>query len=453
MNRPLVPTDFTDARAPVNSSGMSTEQKRQLWSPIVTGGVLILVLVVGLFVWAAISRIAGGVPAPGAVMVENNRKSVQHLDGGIIRAINVREGQQVRQGQVLFSFDDTQPRAQVDVLRNQYDGFLAQRARLEAELAGARTVTFPPELLNRRSDPRVAGMIRDQETLFRASLGVYVAQAGALGQRVEQLNTRVQGLSAQVESVNQQSALINDELDGVKSLYERGFAPKSRLLGLQRNAASLTGERGARTAEIAGAGEAIGETRIQLAQLRQQRAAQSAESLREVQIQIADILPRLRAAEAALSRTQVRSPADGYVFGLTQFTEGGVARAGDRLLDVVPTGAPLVVRVRIPPQHIDEVHRGMSARVMLTAYKSQKVPPIDAKVVAVSADQIATESGESFFTADLIVDRSEMDKLGPSVQLTPGMPASALIVTGERSVLDYVIAPLRDTIRNALHEE
>ncbi len=208
----------------------------------------------------------------------------------------------------------------------------------------------------------------------------------------------------------------------MKSLYERGFAPKSRMLALERNAAGLTGDRGARTADIAGVREAIGETRIQLAQLRQQRATQSADALREVQVQIADILPRLRAAEAILERTVVRAPADGQVFALTQFTEGGVARPGDRLLDVVPENTPLVVRVRIQPQHIDEIRVGMNARVMLNAYNSRRVPPIDAKVINVSADRITTEAGDAFFLADLVVDRAELTKLGPGVQLTPGMP-------------------------------
>lgn len=430
---------------------ISVEQKKRMRAPIVAGGITVLVFFVGFLVWAGFSTISGGVPAPGVVTVENNRKSVQHLDGGVIREIRVREGDRVTAGQVLFVFDDSQARAQVDVLANQYDSLLAQKARLEAELADRADIVFPAELTSRAGDPRVAGLMRDQETLFRASRGVYLAQSGVLGQRVQQLESRRQGLQAQVASLDQQNRLVQDELSGVSSLYERGFAPKSRVLALQRSQAGLTGDRGARQADIAGVHEAVGETRIQLAQLKEQRATQAADTLRQVQVQMADVLPRLTAARAVLDRTIVRSPADGYVLGLTQFTVGGVARPGERLLDVVPQGAPLVVRVNVRPEDIDDVKVGMDAEVRLTAYHSRTIPPVKAKVLTVSADRITNERGESFFTAELAVDAAELKRL-PQVKLSPGMPAQAIIVTGDRSILDYLTSPIVTTLRDSMRE-
>jgi HlyD family secretion protein len=453
MNKQIAPAEFggpSEVGPP--GAGMSAAQKKQIWSPIRTGGVVIAIFVVGLFIWAAFSSIAGGVPAPGVVAVQNNRKTVQHLDGGIVREIRVREGDRVAQGQVLVVFDDTQARASVEVMRNQYDSVLAERARLEAELTGARAITWPAELLARRTDPRVVALIRDQESLFRASLSVYESQVGVLGQRAEQYRSRLDGLNAQIASLNEQSKFIDEELTGVASLAERGFAPRSRVLALQRSASALTGDRGARTAEVAGVREAIGESQIQLAQLRQQRTTTAAEALREVQVRIADVTPRLRAAEEVLARTSVRSPATGYVLGLTQFTEGGVAAAGSRLLDIVPADAPLVIRVRVRPDHIDEVRRGMTAQVRLTAFSARQTPSLNGTVVNVSADQLVPQEGPAYFEAELVIDPAELRKLPPEAVLAPGMPAQALIVTGERSVLSYMISPLTDTLRDSLHE-
>jgi HlyD family type I secretion membrane fusion protein len=431
---------------------ISASQRSLLRGPILAGGITVGLFVVGFFVWAALFSINGGVPAPGVIMVENNRKTVQHLDGGTVREILVHEGDQVKKDQVLFRMDDTQARAQVDVLGVQYDSLIAQRARLEALIAQRPTIDFPQELRSRASDPRIARLIHDQQTLFDATRAVYSSQVGVLGQRTEQLESRIKGLSAQVTSVDEQEALVKDELSGVNSLYDRGFAPKSRVLALQGRQAALIGEKGARQADIAAVGQAIGETRIQLAQLREQRATEAADQLRQAQVQIADILPRLRAAEAVLDRTVIRSPSEGAVLGLTQFTVGGVVRPGEKILDVVPDNAPLVARVSVRPDHIDEVHKGMTAQIHLSAFSSRKVPPIHGKVINVAADRITNEKGDSLFFAELAADPGELGRLGPDVKLSPGMPVQAMIVTGKRTVLDYLFTPIEQVFQGAMHE-
>lgn len=452
MNKQIAPLDFTGAAETAIGARPQSRWERFTANPIRAGGIIIGVFVVGFFVWASFAKIAGGVPAPGTISVENNRKTVQHLEGGIVRKILVREGQEVKQGQVLLVMDDNTPRAQVDVLRGDYDALTAQKARLEAEISGASSVSFPAELLARRADPKVARVLRDEETLFKASLGVYQAQTGVLGQRAAQLQQRVQGLESQMAAVNRQSELIDDELTGVRSLYERGYAPKTRMLSLERNAAELTGARGARTADIAGAQEAIGETRIQLAQVRQARATQAAQQLTETQIKLSELTPRLRAAEAVLDHTTVRAPVSGAVLGLTQFTEGGVAAPGQRLMDVVPLGAALVIQTQIRPDHIDEVREGMDAEIRLVAYKAREVPPIEGKVTRVSADAVTNDKGESFFTATLVVPPEQMKALPEGVKLAPGMPIQALIVTGKRTVMSYLLDPFKAITNNALRE-
>lgn len=431
---------------------ISESQRQRLKAPIVAGGITVALFVGGFFLWAALFSINGGVPAPGVIVVENNRKSVAHLDGGVVRQILVHEGDRVKKGQVLFRMDDTQPQAQVDVLSVQYDSLIAQRARLEAQIAGRPSITFPPELIARSGDLRVSRLMQDQKTLFDAGRAVYDSQVGVLGQRTQQMESRIDGLKAQVTSVDQQESLVKDELSGVNTLYDKGFAPKSRVLALQGRQAALIGEKGARQADIASVGQAIGETRIQLAQVREQRATEAAETLRQTQVQIADILPRLRAAEAVLDRTVVRAPADGAVLGMTQFTEGGVARPGERLLDIVPENTALVAKVTIRPDHIDEVKMGMTAQIHLTAYSSRKVPPIDGKVINVAADRVTNEKGDSFFTAELAADPVALKNLGPNVKLSPGMPVQAMIVTGRRTVLAYLMSPFEQVFEGAMHE-
>jgi HlyD family type I secretion membrane fusion protein len=449
-----LPTPQLVASRPLGAGAeepLTEEQRRRMNGPVRAGLIAVLVFVVGFFVWAAVFKVAGGVPVPGQTVVENNRKTVQQLDGGIVRQIRIHEGDKVTKGEVLMVMDDTQARAQVDVLSNEYDGLLAQKARVESELANRDSVLFPPELTSRRNDPRVAALMKGQDTLFEANRGVYTSQVGVLNQRLQQLKSRTQGLQAQVKAVDEENRLVQDELQGVQSLYDRGFAPKSRLLALQRSQADLAGNRGARVADIASAGQAAGETQMQLAQVRQQRATQSADILRQVEIQISDTLPKLRAAQAVLDRTIVRSPADGYVLGLTQFTEGGVIRPGERLLDVVPQNAPLVIRVMIKPDAIHDVKLGMKAQVKLMGFP-RNTPDLDAKVVTVSADQITNEKGVSYFTAELTVDAKELAKLH-DITLKAGMPVQAIIVTGERSILEYLVGPFTQTFHDALHED
>jgi HlyD family secretion protein/epimerase transport system membrane fusion protein len=430
---------------------LTVDQQRRMNGPIIAGGIVVLVFVIGFIVWAAIFSVAGGVPAPGQVTVENNRKTVEHLDGGVVRKIMVHEGDKVTKDQVLFVMDDTQAKAQVDVLSNTYDNLLAQKARLDSELADQPRIVFPPELTSRRADPRVAAVMKGQETLFTAARGIYTSQVGVLNQRLQQLQSRTKGLQAQVGAIDQENKLVQDELSGVDSLYKQGFAPKSRLLALQRSQADLEGNKGARQADIAASGQAMGETQMQLAQVREQRATQSADQLRQVQTQIDDTLPRLRAAQAVLDRTVVRAPASGYVLGLTQFTEGGVIKPGERLMDIVPQDVPLIVKVMVKPDAIHDVKLGMNAQVKLSGFP-RGTPDLNGKVMEVSADRINNEKGESFYTAELTIPPSELKRI-PNIKLIPGMPVTAIIVTGDRSIMEYLVGPFTSTFADAMHEQ
>lgn len=448
--KPYVRPSFEDGDASALDPGLRERMRR----PIVVGSWIVGIFVVATILFAAVAPIDAAVLAPGTVRVEANRKEVRHRDGGVVRKIMVREGQAVRLNQPLLTLDDVQAKAYVDVLQNQYDTVLAQSARFQAEASGLRTLAIPNELTLRMADPRVAGQIRDQQFLFTSRLSFYDSQSDVLGQREQQLLTQISGVQSQLDSIDEQIRLTREELSGYQTLHEKGYAPKTLILRYERNLADLAGRRGALVSEINRLRQQMGETRMQLSSLRQERTSQAAEGVRSMQTQLADTGPKLTAARQVFERTVVRSPADGYVLSLSQHTIGGVVAAGELLMAVIPSNTPLIVSARIKPTDIDDVRIGMPARVRLSAFNYRKVSPVEAEVVSVSADQLTDErSGEGYFQAEIRIPPKELAKLPKGAKITPGMPAEAMIVTGKRTILSYIVSPITDTVSDALREE
>lgn len=450
QNRPPIePPTFGAAPA-----APSAAQRKRIITPMRTGIVIVLVGVLGLGVWASVAPIWSAVIAGGVVRVEANRQTLRSREGGVVRAIHVRNGDAVTAGQVLIQFDDTVARAQVDVLTNQRDSLLMQDARFRAEVRGQSTLTPPAELVARRNDPAVAAIIANETLVFTSRLAAVQGQVSILNQRIEQLETGRSGLDVQVRSIDEQIALIRDELDGYQRLYEQGFAPRTLILRYQRQLAEIGGRRGALVAEIQRNRQQAGETRLQLAQIMEQRTSEAASGMREAESRLADLDPRLDAARLTLAQTRVTAPTAGYVLNQSQFTVGGVAQPGELLLDVVPSNAPLLITARVRPADIDEVEPGMTAQVTLSAYSSNKVPNLHAEVITVSADALVDEaSGASYFTADLRMPPSELARLPAGVRLTPGMEAQVMIRTGRRTIMHYLLGPVGDIGNNALREQ
>ena len=433
---------------------LDPDLERRMRRPMVIGSIIVGVFVVAAIIWAAVSPIASGVTANGIVRVEANRKTVRHREGGTVKSILVHEGQHVALGQPLIILDDVQARAAVDVLQGTADSLEAQIARFQAESAGRRSVEFPADLTSRISDPRVATLVRDQQFLFTTRLQFFESQSEVLAQREQQIAASLTGVKAQMDSTDQSIDLTKQELAGYQTLFEKGFAPKTLILREQRGLADLQGHRGQLVSDMTRLSEQKGETRAQLVSQHEERVSQAAEGLRQMQAQLADASPRLTAAKQTLAATVVTSPSDGYVLDLTQFTVGGVISAGETLMNVVPANAPLIVTVRLKPNEINDVRPGMTARVRLTAFNYRKVNPVEAIVTTVSADQLSDQkTGEGFFKADLKIEPSELAKLPKDAKLTPGMPAQAMITTGKNTILHYMISPLTDTFRGALHEQ
>ena len=445
----VAPTFGADDRSPVDPA-----LQARLRRPMIIGAWIIVFFVLGLGLWASVSSLSTGITAQASVRVEANRKTIRTKEGGTVRQILVKEGQRVRPGQPLIVFSDTEPRAANDVFQNQADSLQSQAARLTAEATGRTTLDFPAELTTRVSDPRVAGMIRDQQFLFSSRYQLFQSQIGVLGQRLDQLQTQIEGQQAQVDSVNEQVRLTDEELAGYKTLFDKGYAPKTLILRYERSLADLHGRKGSLLADIAKLRQQIGETRMQMNATREQRQSQAAEGLRDTQARLADTLPRLTAAREALNGAVKRSPVDGYVFNLTQFTVGGVTGPGEVLMDIVPADAPLMVTALIKPEDVDDVRVGMKARVRFTGLNQRWHDPLDAKVVVVSADRFDNErTGISAYRVDLRIDPRELTKLKHGTRITPGMPAQAMIVTGSRSVMGSLVTPITDTLHQALRDQ
>lgn len=421
--------------------------------PIRRGLIIILVCVVGLGLWASFAPVWSAVVAGGAVAVEASRKTLRSRDGGVVREIHVREGDRVRAGQLLLRFDDTVAQAQVDVLSQQYDNVAMQQARFRAEVTGARTLSPPPALAERMSDPRVSQIVNNEVLLFNSRLATLDNQIAILNQRLEQLVTARGGLDIQVRSIDEQVALITRELDGYRQLNERGFAPGNLLLRYERQLAEIAGRRGALMAEITRNTQQAGEVRLQLNQLVDQRQTEAATGLRDAEARLADLTPRLDAARSALAQTRVTAPDNGFVLSLTQFTVGGVVQPGELLMDVVPADADLIVRAQIQPRDIDNVRPGLNARVQILAFNQQRMRALEAEVITVSADALVTEQGQAYYRADLRIPPTELSKLPAGAELTPGMPASVMIRTGRRTVMEYILGPMGQVFNQSLREE
>ncbi|MDX9999646.1 MAG: HlyD family type I secretion periplasmic adaptor subunit [Phenylobacterium sp.] len=448
--RPFQPPAFTVEDADL----VDQELKRRLRRPMVMGAAVVGVFVVGMTLFASVAPMNAAVVAPGQVRVEANRKTLRHLTGGAVREILVREGQKVKAGQPLIRMDEVQAKAAYDVMRSQHDALLAQIARLQAETSGQRSITFPPELTSRASDPAAATLMRDQEFLFNSRLTLYESQTNMLTQRVQQFQAQAGGIQAQLESVAEQTRLTNEELAGYKTLHEKGYAPKTLILRYERTLADLGGRRGQLLGELGRNREQMAEAQIQLSALREERITKGAEALRDAQTKLAEVGPRLAAATQAYQQTVIRSPSDGFVLNLTAHTPGGVIGAGEEIMDVVPVDTPLIVTARIKPDEVDDVRPGMDAKVRLSAFNYRKVQPVDAKVIGVSADALVDQkTGASYFNADLRIPVEELRKLPKGANLSPGMPAQAMITTGRRTIMGYILGPITDTVRTALREE
>lgn len=438
---------------PSSRAGDAASLRDGISRPIRVAFALSLIYFVGFGTWGAIAPIAGGSVAPGVISPDGSRKTVQHLEGGIIGKLLVRDGDEVQAGQSILVLENIQPKATHDMLASQYRTLLATLLRLEAEQAGSAIFDIPPEFQGDLRDARAALVVKAQSVLFSARRDSHLARKRVLAQRIEQLEEQIKGYEAQAGSASRQLALITEELTGKEELQRKQIIAKPEILRLQRMQAEIDGRRGEYMASIARARQQIGETQLEVLTLDAERADQIASQLVEVRAEVASVRERLSASEDILKRTVVKAPVSGTVVNMQFTTEGGIVRQGEAILDIVPSEDALLIDARVPVVDIDVVHEGLTAQIHLSAFSNRGLPRIKGIVRSVSADRIVDEqAGQAYYLARVEVDREQLRRIDPQLELVPGMPAEVLIVTRERTMFQYLFEPLLDAFRRSFRE-
>ncbi len=433
--------------------GLPDDQGTGVRGAILAGSAIIAVFFGVLGVWAAVAPLESAAIAPGLVSVDTYRKTIQHLEGGIVGAILVRDGEVVRHGQVLIRLDVTRPLATRDLLNGRRLAAQALQARLISERDDRTEIDFPDTLIDQVSQPKVIETLDGQNNIFRARQKALAGQVKIQEQRIAQISEEIGGLKGQIRSENMQEKLIRSEIADVNVLLEKGLARKPRLLALQRRLAEIGGSRSRYQAAIARAGQSIGEARTRITEIGTRLLNEVVAELREVQAELFDLAERIRAAEDVLGRTDIRAPLAGTVVGLQVHTVGGVIAPGSALMDIVPSGAKLVIEANVDPIDIDVVHPGLEAQVRLTAFSMRNAKPVAGRVMSVSADRLIDErTGQAYYRAriELIEDPA---KAFEGAVLYPGMPAEVMIVTGARSALGYIFNPISSSLNRAFREQ
>lgn len=421
-------------------------------APMLFGILVFLLFVVGFGAWAALAPLAEAAIAPGVIKVEGQRRTVQHLEGGIVREILVRDGSKVQAGQVLMRLDDIQADSTLEALRAQRYALLAQDARLTAELAQAPEITFLPTLLSSNS-PRAQDAMTGQRTLFEARRASLNSQLQVLQARIDQQQGVIAGAQGQLAAARRQLELIRREEEAMRGLLNQGLARLPQVLALQRALAQVEGNIVQYGAEIERANASIEEARQQMRQAIDQRQQEVSAELREVRTKLADAEEKLRAAEDVLTRREIVAPEAGTVVNLKVFTLGAVVRPGEAVLDIVPERDRLVAEVMVQPNDIDVVYPGLQSEVRLPAFKQRLVPYLHGHVTWVAADVTNNEqTRQSYYRAYILIDQEQLERL-PNVFLTPGMPVEAHIQIGQRSFFRYITQPIRDSFHRAFKEQ
>ena len=419
-------------------------------APTVIFGVVAIVLFLGGFgAWAALASLESAAIAPGRVSVEGRRKTVEHLEGGIVADILVEEGEVVAAGQRLIVLGDTQARTAFSMLEGRYHATAALKARLEAERDGLAAIRWPGWLREAVPD---AGILTAQERIFEARRQLLDTRGAISGQRIAQMREEVARFAEEIDAQDRQIALIEEELEAFAALVAKGYERKPRTLELERRRAELAGERARSRARIARVEQSVGETRLRLTEQRNAHLNEVVEALRESDASLADLRERRYAARDVLARTRIDAPISGTIIDLRVFTRGGVVAPGEPLMDIVPIGSRLVIEARIAPVDIDVVRPDLPAQVRLTAFSHLTTPPLSGRVLQVSADSLVDErTGTPFYAARVVLDPGQ-PTLDDRV-LQPGMPAEVMIVTGRRTPLDYFLHPIAASLSRALRED
>jgi HlyD family secretion protein len=437
----------------LGESGFHTDAGLSIRRHIFAGSILVTALVLGLGGWAATAQISGALIAQGSIVVDSNVKKVQHPTGGVVGELFVRDGDHVKAGDILLRLDETVTRANLAIVTKGLTELYARKARLAAERDGADTVAVPPELAGHLNDPDVKDALGSERKLFELRRQDRLGQKQQLRERITQLQEQITGLAAQQDAKDKGVALTEQELQGVRDLWQKNLVQLNRLTSLQREEAQLQGERGQLVAQVAEAKGKIAEIQLQIIQVDEDLSSDVAKELRDIDSKIGEFVERKVTAEDQLKRTDIRAPQDGIVFQSTANTVGGVIAAGDPIMLIVPESDNLMVEVKVDPKDIDQVQFGQPVVLRFTSFNVRTTPELNGAVSRIAADTTTDQrTGQSYYLVRISMTASEIKRLG-DVKLTPGMPVEAFIETGERTMLSYLVKPLRDQLMRAFREK
>src|SRR6266566_441543 len=404
------------------------------------GWLIIALFFGGIGSWAATAPLNGAVVGNAVVKVDGNRKSVQHLDGGIVKELRIKEGDKVGAGDTLIVLDETQARAEYDILSQQYVVLRATEARLLTELDHGSELVMPED--RKTQDSYFKSVWNGQISQFESRRAAIEGQRSVIREKINQLGSQIVGAQAQVKSFTDQITSVRAEAENIKPLVERGLIARPRILQLERSAFGLEGQIADANANIAKARQAIAEQQQQMAQLDNDRMADITKDLRDTQAKMLEVLPKSMNAKAVLGRMEIRAPYSGRVVALTVFSVGGVIQRGEKILDIVPDQDLLTIEAQIAVEDISDIKPNMRAEVHLTAYKQRIVPIIHGDVIQVSADRLTDpKTNNPYYVAFVRVDEDELAAM-PNIKLYPGMPATVMIPTIQRTAFDYLVGPL-----------
>jgi HlyD family secretion protein len=412
-----------------------------------------LAVMVGVFgTWTALAELNGAVIAPATIVAESYSKKVQHLEGGNISRILVRDGEVVQAGQDLVSLDPTQAKAELAITDGSLSELLVKKARLEALRDDLKDIALSAAMKLRSSEPAIADIVAGQTRLLKSIQDSVASKKSQLNEQIGQLTDQITGIQSQIDSSIRQLELLKQETDNLRKLQKQGLVPASRLMSMDREAARIEGEQGQLSASKGSAEAKIGETKLQIIQVAEDTRNQALSELRDVDAKIAELNGRIVVLASRLAHMTIKAPITGTIYQLNIHTEGGVVAPGETLMMIVPQGDDLVLQAQVTPNDISHVHVGQPAHIRFNAFNARTVPEIAAEVSQVAADTTRVDQNSPpYYAIRLTITAKELEKLGDN-KLKPGMSAEAFVQTESRSPFSYLVKPLMDQIAHAMRE-
>lgn len=425
---------------------------QSMWRNIVIAFIVVGFFFGGGIAWSAWTNISGAVIASGRIEVDSKLKRIQHVDGGIVNAIHVKDGDHVTAGDVLITLDDTLLIANYEILNQRLIENWTLEARLVAESIGNQTMEFPAPLLGREKEDAVEKAFAGQSELLESRNVRINGQIRQLQEQIAQSNIRIEGIDAQIDAKREEDVLLKEELEDLEGLFAKNLIPKSRVMSLRREKARNAGEIGSLISQNGTVQNEISGLELQIIQIQDQRETEVLEQLQQTRATISQLLEEYTAAEERLARINVRAPYAGIIHEINVHSEGEVIPAGGDIMQIVPEDDSLIVEAMVNPIDIDQIYSGQKARLRMSSLDQRFTPELYATLIFISGDSITDEqTGAPFYRVRLTIDEGETDKLNGEA-LVPGMPADVFIQKSDRSVLSYLVKPLQDQIAHAFRE-